>query len=780
MAIRGIDTSGVLQSLGMLQQQRQFEEQVRLQREAREEEERRRKRAKKKARDAEKRAQHTAAVTAVGTVAGAVAGSFVGGPAGTGLGASLGGALGTAISGGTVSPGQVSNIGVSAVGAHQEYQQTQQNKQFNNALIQQYSRADPNFVKDSSFSKQELLGMDPRQVQGLIQASASAYSISQDTKQKNAFNSMLLEREATRPDINEEGLNRYNKSMQLFKDAPINTQIQVDDMIRTRGISPDVLYWQGSTGLSQDQMPSGYSELPAQQKESVALRAYAQANPQVLGLLEADDYRNAPLDTKRELLGQAMNQLYTHPSAKLQKLADKKFKPEYDRLMKQLDSNVDYADLSVQVNKIGEDLDFVKAINKGQYIPRVVGGSIQLVDPSQAPPASYQDEVVSHLFRAKEKGLFLDEEAKVLSNIAKRGSAVKNLEGIIAESRGIDLKKDPKGAAEVIRDSEILRKQSEVFGSFVGEARANNMYVHKDVLNPETHDVVKRGNNDTIHLRDSLFSISSLPNAERPIDKYTRASYAKQGYDLTGLKTVGDLKKLEKPSTGVGNLDGFKLTAYQQLGHEMRKVKIYSDHLKAAGSNPFVGFFDGNMHMHSKIEYNREFTSYMSPEELQIIGPDTSQNIIAFSEDGQPVTKDGLIKVNFNQSDLMAALTTANNIRIKDQSGAAVTDPEFERLKGELPMLNDFETSYYSKLTSTTDTISQRIEKLNSILGGGSPIVNQTTQTNPISSEQQVFDVQGGQVSLPDFSTMSPEEQKSYIDGLSLEEKKQLRDMMGR
>lgn len=779
MASRNLDTSGILQSLSMLQQQRQFEEQVRLEKQAREEEERRRRRAKKKARDEQRRAQHSAAVSAVGTIAGAVAGSFLG-PAGTGLGASVGGAFGTAVSGGTVSPGQVANIGVSAVGAHQEYQQTQQNKQFNNALIQQYSRADPNFVKDSSFSKQELLGMDPRQVQGLIQASASAYSISQDTKQKNAFNSMLLEREATKPDINAEGLNRYNKSMQLFKNAPINTQIKVDEMIRTQGISPDILYWQGATGLPKEQMPAGFSNLSSQQKESIALRAYTQSNPQLLGLLETDNYKNAPLDTKRELVSQTMNELYTHPSVKLQKLADKKFKPEYDRLMKQLDSNVNYADLSVQVNKIGEDLDFVKAINKGQYTPRVVGGSIQLVDPSQAPPATYQDEVVAHLFRAKEKGLFIEEESKVLSNLSKKGSAVKNLEGVIAESRGIDLKKDPKGAAEVIRDASILRNQSEVFGSFVGESRANNMYVHKDILNPETHNIVKPGKNDTIHLHNSLSSISSLPNSERPIDKYTRAHYAKQGYDVSGLKTIGELKDLEKPSTGVGNLDGFKLTAYQQLLDEMRKVNIYSDHLKAAKSNPFVGFFDGNLHLHSPVEVNSSFTSYMSPQELQVLGEETSKNIVVFNESGQPVTKDGLIQVNFHQSDLNSVLAKANNIKIKDQSGAAVTDAEFERLKAELPMLNDFETAYYSKLSSAIDTTTQRLEKLNSILAGKNQSVNQPLQATPISSEQQVFDVQGGQVSLPDFSKMSPEEQKSYIDGLSLEEKKQLRDMMGR
>ena len=780
MAIQRLDTSGIRQSLGMLQQQRQYEEQVRLQEEARRKAEWERKHAKDKQRAAEKRAAHTATVTAVATVGGAVAGSFV--PVvGTGLGAAVGGAIGTAASGGTVSPGQIANIGTSAISQHSANKARAAQSKQNSAMLTQWSKIDPEFVSSTGMQKNELMGMDSQALGALMQASGEAFRYNQNNDQKSNYNSMLIEAYTSNPDTTKEAKDSYISTMKKFQYAPIAMQESANKHLKDgRKVNPASLVWQAYTGTSADQMPQGFKDLNDKQQIMLMDNTYFQNNPDKINITASKAYQTADPETKLKMLQPVINEMSVHPSTKVQNLATKQYAPEAKKLRESLAGNIDYVGIKSQVDSIFDDVDIMKQYKSGAFDIRVGNdGKIVMLPPEEAGEMSFQDNAAAMFVHAKENNLNLDNELSNIKLYLAKGKSAGDMTAAIAASRGYDITKNPEQAAEVIRDAAMYEKQALVTGDAIGKTRAANTVVTADMFSPTAKNFITVGKDNTANYQQSLTKLATLPREEKPIDRATRAHYTKQGIDTTGLMTIGDLdKKIEKVETNIGKISAKTLVATDYLIDQAEKVAILS-----RGAGDLIGPISGGAFLHTNGFFDMDVETYVSPEEFTKLGMPELKT----GEDGNG------IKIKFSQSQLNTMLTNIQNEMIRDRSGAAVSVPEFDRFKKEAPFLNDFGKNFDAKIMQMVRNLKNyrgtlaEYETAGSVNAGDIPQGSTIPIGQPSVSQPQmkatpaVFNVNGEKIvdTRPDYSVMSDSEMRAYFSSLTPEQRKQELERMG-
>jgi uncharacterized membrane protein len=763
MAFGNLDTSGILRSLGAVQQQRNYEEQVWQQEQARKRAEWERKHARDKQKAAEKRARHTATMTAIGTVAGAAAGSFV--PVvGTGLGAAIGGAAGTALSGGEISPGQIANIGTSAISQKQAYDARQQQTQTNKALLSSYSRMDPRFVEDSSFSKEDLMAMSTPVLQSMMQINSQAKKQENNRKFNQGYNDLLIDRISTQDGADSQAIRAYKQSMAPFRDASPDMQDRAHKMIYSEGVDPAQTRWIINTG-GNNPMPQGFSRLDNATQNALMTKSVL-GNNQVLG---SQAYNQADPETKLSMLDQSYANLSTSALPGVKNYADKVIMRERNKLNKQIEATMDYAGLSRQVDNIATKENSA-GINDGSLFPVVVNGQVQLTDTPLDRPLTKSEQVVLNRFLSKHNRFNEEAAEKTRKAIDSQKYDVGSLTNKFIKDQNLN-PNNPEDLQRAMSQAYTIIKTSNLVGEEQALLSLNKIPVKDNFFIPSASKLAVKDKGGNIKLGDSYVKFASLPNEEMPVTTADLNEAVKQGVDVSNVVTEGDLLKAQtlgdvranrtkKVETNIGKINPHKLAAIRDFNTKVNKINILSK-----GANSLIGPWSGGKHVYSPVEglFDSRTRMAVSPEDFQ-----------ALNDPGLAVSRnqDGSVVIDFSQTYLNSLISKANNIQIKDQSGATVTVPEFDRLKATLPRLNNFYDSFNEKARLSLingkeleDQLMRTSEATTTIDGNVQPVLPVGTgAAKPVG--QQQFDMQGNQSEeLPDFTTMSDEQLQAIIRG---------------
>lgn len=690
---------------------------------------------------------------AIGTLIGAAAGGAIGAttgvgvPIGIGLGSSIGSMLGGAQSGKAPSDTEIANLAVQAGSAGYQYYQNQKALDFNRSLYSTAKEMDPNIFSSSKLSEDELIDLNPEQLQTIISTGMKANEYSKNAMATRGYSKILEDKlvESHASELNDEqrGIIRKSISDKLdpFRESSIPMLNAVyEQLYQDPSVNKNALTWSINSGKPISEAPKTLlsSKVPVELVQDLGVKTFINSNPQYMNF-SSPEFKSLPLTQRSELAKQYSAELSAHPSPLVRNIG-KEWNDLNGKLEKQIE-DINKQTPDQLLKEVANNPVLQKSLSEGSMAVRYdENGKLGFKPFNLGESLSIDELRYTDLVTRFSKDEIASDEVKKSLDLSRLANEKANMGYVSFLPKGVTPENaTPKQLARANADFIANKAYVTSKNSTAGAIDALNSPIATTPLAvgglPDWAKTEKIANKKEATLND--ISAAYLSAGDKQALLPNEIQYASgQGIDVSKIKTRGDLKKYYQDL----NKDRSPQSDIQQVQiaeEQLRQLKILTRDPRTADLMGTVG----QLHMYANTPNtesllsigakgllkatgvaNRDVVIELTPQELASLPKVITDGGYRVGKNGQPlVTKDGRVPFKLNQETLRAMGDIFNFGYLNATSGKSYTAGELKAKQAVSPLIMHSRDQYLANLKAMENDLQIKRNALTNLLSSGDP-----------------------------------------------------------